>query len=329
MDFASHFHCGSLPIPAFQEVILGNSTLRDCQQDAFRGNKPAFKFTMSMMRQLLFNFALQPVSLLVARVFMKIFGSTLQKERFGVLHRNYYAYGMVRAAKIAKGLGKEKVTVCEFGVAQGRGLLNLIELARQIEPAVGIKFRIVGFDSGTGLPALQGYKDHPELWVPGDFTMDKDALLSRIGNKAEIFFGDIADTVEKFLLTVDASCPIGFCSIDTDFYSSSKSALLSLRGKPESYTPAVSLYFDDVSAFTCNKWCGELASIEEFNVENTLRKIDVDRSLPGGRPVPTVYWYQRMYVGHILDHPLRQAQQNRKALSIGAVAKLSVLGGLD
>src|ERR1039457_4350602 len=99
----------------------------------------------------------------------------------------------------------------------------MIALAKQIEPVVGIKFRIIGFDSGTGLPALQGYKDHPELWVPGDFTMDKDALLSQIGDSAEIFFGDIGDTVNKFLQTVDASCPIGFCSIDTDFYTSSKS----------------------------------------------------------------------------------------------------------
>jgi hypothetical protein len=283
---------------------------------------------MKMMQQLLLNFALQPFSLLVARVFIKIFGSTLQKERFGVLHRNYYAYGMVRAAKIAKNLGKDKVTVCEFGVAEGRGLLNMIHLAKQIGPAVGIKFRIVGFDSGQGLPALQGYKDHPELWVPGDFTMNKEALLSQIGNSAEIFFGDIADTVDKFLETVDASCPIGFCSIDVDFYASSKSALRCLTGKPECYAPAVSLYFDDVAIFTCNKWCGELASIEEFNSDNALRKIDVDRSLSGSRPVQTVYWYQRMYVGHVLDHPLRQTQQTRKAVGMGSIEQLSMLSGL-
>lgn len=284
---------------------------------------------MNMMRQLLLNFALQPFSLLVARVVIKIFGSTLQKERFGVLHRNYYAYGMVRAAKIAKSLGKDRVTVCEFGVAEGRGLLNMIELAKQIEPAVGVKFRIVGFDSGTGLPALQGYKDHPELWVPGDFTMDKAGLLLQIDGKAEIFFGDIGETVDKFLPTVDSSCPIGFCSIDVDFYSSSKSVLRCLTGKPELYAPAVSLYFDDVAIFTCNKWCGELASIEEFNTENALRKIDIDRSLPGSRPVQTVYWYQRMYVGHILDHPLRQAQQTRKAVGMGTIEQLSMVSGLD
>ena len=289
----------------------------------------AFLYNMNTMRQLLLNFALQPVALLLARVFIKFFGSTLQKEKFGVLHRNYYAYGMVRAAKIAKSLGKEKVTVCEFGVAEGRGLLNMIELAKQIEPAVGIKFRIVGFDSGTGLPGLQGYKDHPEQWVPGDFTMDKELLLAKIGNKAEIFFGDIGETSAKFLKTADPSCPIGFCSLDMDFYSSTKKALLCLTGKPECYTPAVSLYFDDIALFSCNKWCGELAAIEEFNAEYALRKIDIDRSLPGTRPVQTVYWYQRMFVGHILDHSLRQTPRSRKAVGMGTIEQISVLSGLD
>jgi hypothetical protein len=159
--------------------------------------------------------------------------------------------------------------------------------------------------------------------------MDREALLSQIGDRAEIFFGDIADTVNKFLPTVDALCPIGFCSIDTDFYTSSKSSLRCLAGNPECYAPAVSLYFDDVSIFTCNKWCGELASIEEFNAENALRKIDIDRSLPGSRPVQTVYWYQRMYVGHILDHPLRQKQQTRKAVRMGSIEQIAVVSGLD
>jgi hypothetical protein len=284
---------------------------------------------MNMMRQLLMNFALQPGFLALVRVFIKIFGSTPQKERFGVLHRNYYAYGMMRAARIAKNMGKQKVTVCEFGVAEGRGLLNMIKLAKLIEAAVGIKFRIVGFDNGVGLPELQGYKDHPELWVPGDFKMDKEALLAKIENKAEIFFGDIGETVNTFLKTVDSSCPIGFCSIDTDFYTSSKSALRCLTGSPECYSPAVSLYFDDVAIFTCNRWCGELASIEDFNANNAMRKIDIDRSLPGARPVQTVYWYQRMYVGHIFDHPVRQKQQSRKAASMRSVEQLSMLSGLD
>jgi len=284
---------------------------------------------MKMMRELLLNFALQPVGLLLARLFFKVFGSTLQKERFGVLQRNSYAYGMVRAAKIAKGLGKPKVTVCEFGVAQGVGLLNMIELAQQIGPAVGIEFRVVGFDSGIGLPSLKGgYKDHPELWAAGDFEMDKDALLSKIGGRAELVFGDIGETTGKFLESVNASCPIGFCSIDIDFYSSAISALRCLKGKAECYTPAVSLYFDDVSNFPSNKWCGELAAIEEFNAEGEWRKIDIDRTLPGTRPVQSAYWYQRMYVGHVLDHPVRQKQQERKPVTMEKIEQMADLSGL-
>jgi hypothetical protein len=53
----------------------------------------------------------------------------------------------------------------------------------------------------------------------------------------------------------------------------------------EKLLPAVSMYFDDVSVFFANQWCGELAAIEEFNKEHEFRKRGADRSLPGVRPV--------------------------------------------
>jgi hypothetical protein len=239
------------------------------------------------------------------------------RERFGIISRPNYLYGMLRAADLAKYCGKECVTVLEFGVASGAGLLNMVELASLIERETGVRLRIVGFDTGKGLPAVEGYKDHPELWNPGDFTNeDKEGLIRRLDGRAEIIWGDIADTIGPFTDAIDQAAPIGFVAIDVDIYSATTQALRCLTQSPEKYTPAVSMYFDDIGMFFANEWCGELAAISEFNAKNQLRKIGIDRSLPGQRPAKTDAWYSQMYVCHVLDHELRQKPQSRHHLSI-------------
>ena len=40
----------------------------------------------------------------------------------------------------------------------------------------------------------------------------------------------------------------------------------------------------------------QLAAIAEFNEEHELRKIGLDRSLPGRRPLMSTSWYSKMYV---------------------------------
>jgi hypothetical protein len=241
------------------------------------------------------------------------------RENYGRVTRPNYVYGMLRAADIAKYFGRKRVTVIEFGVASGHGLLNMIGVAPEIEKETGIELRIVGFDTGQGLPSIQGYKDHPELWHPGDFAMqDRDALMQKLGGRAEIVWGDIADTIGPFIDRVESSAPLGFISIDVDIYSGTKAALQCLVSQPDKYNPAISMYFDDVGFFFANDWAGELAAISEFNSEHDLRKIGHDRSLPGTRPVKAENWYQSMYVCHILDHEARQKPRARQDLSIGA-----------
>jgi len=173
----------------------------------------------------------------------------------------------------------------------------------------------VGFDTGKGLPSLEGYKDHPELSRPGDFaTEDKEGLVRRLDGRAQMIWGDIAKTVGPFTDAVDSTAPIGFVSIDVDLYSATTHALRCLTQSPEKYNPAVSLYFDDVSFFFANEWCGELAAISDFNAHHQLRKIGIDRSLVR-RPLVD-YWYSRMYVCHILDHELRQRVRSGPALTL-------------
>ena len=244
-------------------------------------------------------------------------GSFREKEYFGLIDRPNYAYGMLRAADTAKYFGYNKITVCEFGVASGYGLTNMIELAETITQETGVEFRIVGFDTGEGLPEVAGYQDHPEIWMPGDFTMtDKSALLSTIGERAELILGDIKNTIDDFTASIEESAPIGFMSIDVDIYTASKSALRCLQGDPNLYLPAISMYFDDVSFYFANRWCGELLAINEFNDATEFRKIGPDRSLPVRRISNPQPWHNSMYVCHVLDNQHRQSPRDRDHLTI-------------
>ena len=201
-------------------------------------------------------------------------GSLREKERFGLIERPHYAYGVLRAADVARYFGLDAVTVCEFGVASGDGLVNLVEVAELVTSETGIAFRVLGFDTGAGLPPVQGFKEHPEIWSGGDFPMvSRDGLVQRTRGRAEVVLGDIADTVDAFIDSLTPSSPLGFASIDVDIYSGARSALRSLLGPSEKLLPALSLYFDDVGFFFANEWCGELAAIREFNCDNEFRKM--------------------------------------------------------
>jgi hypothetical protein len=242
-------------------------------------------------------------------------GTLRERERFGLVDRPQYAYGVLRAADVARYFGLDAVTVCEFGVASGDGLVNLVDIAELVTSETGVAIRVFGFDTGAGLPSVEGFKDHPEIWSGGDFPMvSRDDLVERTRGQAEIVFGDIADTVDAFVDSLTPSSPLGFASIDVDIYSGARSALRSLLGPSEKLLPAVSLYFDDVGFFFANEWCGELAAIGEFNADNEHRKIGLDRSFI--HRTPPAPWHSHMYVCHALDHPARARPRDRAQLTI-------------
>jgi hypothetical protein len=244
-------------------------------------------------------------------------GTFREQEELGLLERSNYAYGMLRAADLARFMGLKRVTVCEFGVATGNGLIAMIEHAARIEREAGVSFRIVGFDTGEGLPQIGGYEDHPELWSPGDFAMvNKDELINRIGGRAELLLGDIKNTVSGFVASLSREAPLGFISVDVDIYSATCSALRCLDGPAECYLPAISMYFDDVSFYFANRWCGELRAIDEFNRDHELRKIDNDRALKHRLIETPSLWHSHMYVAHILDHQLRAHPPDRRAMGL-------------
>ena len=108
-----------------------------------------------------------------------------------------------------------------------------------------------------------------------------------------------------FLETVSLSSPIGFISLDVDYYSSTKEALKVLSGVPAQYLPRTIVYLDDLEDESHNSWCGELLAIAEFNQENELRKIERHRFLRSYRIFKNARWIDHMFTCHILDHATR------------------------
>ena len=90
-----------------------------------------------------------------------------------------------------------------------------------------------------------------------------------------------------------------------DRYEATVSTLRVFKGAEEKYLPTVSIYLDDIAQYESNKWCGELAAVHEFNVNNEMRKIDEDRTLCD-RPIPNAKWHKKMFAIHFFDHSSRQ-----------------------
>ncbi len=146
--------------------------------------------------------------------------------------------------------------------------------------------------------------------------VNKEKLTQQIDGRAELLLGDIKDTVTGFVASLSKDAPVGFISIDVDIYSATCSALRCLDGPSEFYLPAISMYFDDVTFYFANRWCGELRAIDEFNHDHELRKIDHDRGLLRRAIEAPALWYHHMYVAHILDHQFRSRPVERQAMDL-------------
>ncbi|HEV7781815.1 MAG TPA: hypothetical protein VGO58_11155, partial [Chitinophagaceae bacterium] len=90
-----------------------------------------------------------------------LFGGVRSRIKYDNYRLAHYAFGVYEGAVRAKALGIKEITVIEFGVANGRGLMAMALYATKVENAVGVKINVLGFDSGEGMPKTAGYKDHP------------------------------------------------------------------------------------------------------------------------------------------------------------------------
>lgn len=231
-------------------------------------------------------------------------GKVTSRVTFGIWERPHYAYGVFSAASMAVKLGLRAVTVVEFGVAGGRGLLALEDCAMRVGAHLGIEIAVYGFDMGTGLPSARDYRDLPHVWGEGDYQMNFDKLQARL-RKAKLLIGDVADTVPQFLKQI-SSQPIGFVSFDMDYYSSTKSAFQIFDGPVETRLPRVYCYFDDIvwPEEAChNEYAGEFLAINEFNAEHAQTKICKLANLRWMQPHPA-QWHEQIYIAHDFQHPL-------------------------
>jgi hypothetical protein len=180
----------------------------------------------------------EPLHLNMLAAFVGLFGRYRSKVNFDLVRRRHYAYSVLRAADVARGQGLGSVTVAEFGVAEGAGLLNLCKLAEHTTKETGINVRVVGFDTGKGLPPPIDYRDHPELFQAGDYPMDCDALVTRIPANGRLVLGPLSETVPEFMKDVSVDAPLGFAAIDVDYYSFRQRCTPSFRRRRAQEIPA-------------------------------------------------------------------------------------------
>lgn len=220
----------------------------------------------------------------------------LSRESSGYPH---YLWGTMCAAGLAAALEQPRISVIEFGVAGGNGLLELERVAGWVERRSGVGIDVYGFDTGTGLPRPQDHRDLPNLWSEGHFPMDPEYLRARLSS-ARLVLGAVSDTVPEFVASRPA--PIGFVSFDLDLYSSTMDAFGLFESEPPLLLPRVISYFDDIIGFSHGDFTGERLAISEFNKAHTSRKIS---KLYGLRFVlhQDKWWTDMMYMLHLFDHP--------------------------
>jgi hypothetical protein len=262
------------------------------------------------LRRVLLERATEPLHLNLLSLLVWGFGSVRAKIDFDLVVRPQYAFPILYCADLAVKFGVTKVTIIEFGVATGAGLLNMCEIAELVRRATGIQFDVLGFDTGKGLPPPLDYRDRPESYREGDFPMDAERLRSALPSFSRLIIGDIAETVPEFL-TETSTAPIGFVAIDVDYYSSTKSCLKVFDSVPGKYLPLVVVYLDDIGSDACSPWSGELLAVNEFNDANAIRKIAPFTLLRSKRVFKNAQWIERTYVAHIHDHPWRTVERPR------------------
>lgn len=255
----------------------------------------------------------EPLHLNLISAGIALFGGYRAKVAFDLMVRQQYAFPVLFAADEAKKLGLTRIQVLEFGVATGAGLLNLCACAARTEAATGIAIEVVGFDTGRGMPPAVDYRDLPEYFQEGDYPMDFEALRRSLPERCRLILGDVAETIPAYLETVRAEAPVGFVSVDVDYYSSAVSTLRVLEGRAEQYLPILPVYLDDVGMDGANPWNGELLAAAEFNARQPLRKIAPFNLLRSKRIFKNAQWIDRMFTAHIHDHPARTPATAKRA----------------
>lgn len=224
---------------------------------------------------------------------------------WNALPYSHYGYGIYHAARLAKLLKLPAISVIEFGVAGGNGLVAMEEHAKVIQKLTKVKIQIYGFDTGQGMTPPADYRDMPYRFAPGNYKMDIPKLRARL-KKAKLVLGDVRETAASFFET-HKPAPIGFASFDMDYYSSTMHAfqLFADGLNDDFFLPRIQCYFDDIIGHeisSYNDFVGELAAIRDFN--HASQHVKVAESRVFRKYAVNFEWYHQFYVMHRFTHKL-------------------------
>lgn len=244
----------------------------------------------------------RPLSSLALRLIRQMqLGRYDERLKLGAVERPHYGYCVYHAAALAQKLGYDRISVLEFGVAGGNGLVNLEYHAEQVERLVPVKIEIHGFDTGRGLPKPTDYRDLPYHWKEGFFRMDIPKLQSRL-KKAKLIIGDVRDTVKQFY-SQHRPAPVAAIFFDLDYYSSTVGALEIFETEEKHLLPRVYCYFDDVVGTEVelyNDHTGVRLAIHEYNQTHSTKKLGIPYHLLASRNVEA--WHHQIMVYHDFGH---------------------------
>lgn len=271
------------------------------------------KIGQPRIRQRLFVERLsEPMHLNLISLLVALVGSYRRKIDYDLILRQQHAYGLLEAARQAR-IGRiKRIKVVEFGVASGAGLVNMSKIAPKITEITGVEIDIVGFDTGKGMPPPRDYRDHPDTYWEGNYPLDEEALRRVLPGSTTLILGDLTDTVPSFLESLVPDAPVGFISLDVDYYWSTVEALRVFSGSADCYLPITHVYVDDIDLPAHNSWAGAQLAIREFNDQYVQRKIERDHLLPYWRIFKNASWLAHMYKLHVMDHPIRTQLTKRE-----------------
>lgn len=242
-----------------------------------------------------------PKFLLVGIIKKFPIGSYEFRLAIGAVARPHYGYCVLNAAKLAKKLNYPRISVIEFGVAGGNGLLNLEYHTQEIEKLLDIKIDVYGFDTGEGLPNILDYRDLPYHWESGFFKMDVPKLQSKL-KKAKLIIGNIDVTSKTFFDDYDPA-PIAAMFHDFDYYSSTNQAFTMLDKDDKYFLPRIYSYFDDILGTEIelyNDFTGERLAINEFNASHQFKKFSPAYHLI--TQTNSENWHHQIFIYHNFQH---------------------------
>jgi hypothetical protein len=237
------------------------------------------------------------------RLYRRYFALPLEMEvALDWTARPSYAYCTYHAADLARRLGISRISVIEFGVAGGNGLIFLKDLAVRVREALGVEVEVYGFDTGAGLPEVTAIEDLPYWFRPAQYRMDEPTLRARL-HPAKLVLGNVADTVSEFF-TRHNPAPVGAIFNDLDLYTSTRDSLRLFEQDVSRFLPRLFMYFDDVIGTDLEMYSecnGQLLALSEFNRRQQAVFVGLNQNLLARNEIK--YRYQ-IYYAHMRSHPL-------------------------